>query len=103
MYCLFVIFFTWSIDLHRWGLFCRSSDFENGTRQTEVISFPGININQLAYKIDKGHLVLDKKVVILHVEKMETWAILSAFNNLISSIRRKSDPMIVISSILQRP
>ena len=50
-------------------------------------------------------LVLDKKVVILHVgtnniEKMETGAILSAFNNLISSIRQKSDPMIVISSIM---
>ena len=34
---------------------------------------------------------------------METGAILSAFNNLISSIRRKSDTMIVISSILPRP
>ena len=77
-------------------------------RQTEVISFPGINVNQLAYKIGKGHLVLDKKVVILHVgtnniEKMETGAILSAFNNLISSIRRKSDPMTVIFSILPSP
>ena len=46
--------------------------------------------------------------MILHVgtnniEKMETGAILSAFNNLISSIRQKSDPMIVISSILLRP
>ena len=82
--------------------------YVEGIRQTEVISFPGININQLAYKIDKEHLVLDKKVVILHVgtnniEKMETGAILSAFNNLISSIRRRSDPMIVISSILPRP
>ena len=69
--------------------------YVEGIRQTEVISFPGININQLAYKVEKGHLVLHKKVVILHVdtnniEKMETGAILNAFNNLISSIRRKS-------------
>ena len=35
-----------------------------------------------------------------NIEKMETGAILSAFNNLISSIRQKSDPMIVISSIM---
>ena len=74
--------------------------YVEGIRQTEVISFPGIIINQLAYKIDKGHLVLDKNVLIFHVdtnniEKMETSTILSVFNNLISSIRRKRDPMIV--------
>ena len=34
--------------------------YVEGIRQTEVISFPRININQLAYKIDNGHLVLDK-------------------------------------------
>ena len=38
-----------------------------------------------------------------NIEKMETGAILSAFSNLILSIRRKIDPMIVISSILPRP
>ena len=71
--------------------------------QTKVISFPGTNINQLAYKIDNIFLV--KKVMILHVgtdniEKIDTGAILSAFNNLNLSVRRKGDPMIVISNIL---
>ena len=34
---------------------------------SEVIAFPGIHINQLANKIEKGHFYLDKPVSIIHV------------------------------------
>ena len=66
-----------------------------GIQHAEVQAFPSININQLAYKNNKGHLVLDKPIAIFQVgtnniETMESGAILSAFNNLNTSIRQKS-------------
>ena len=77
-------------------------------RHSEVIAFPGININQLANKIEKGHFYLDKPVSIIHVGTndvvhMEAGAMLSCFNNLISQIRKKSNTSIVMSALLPRP
>ena len=79
-----------------------------GIRHSEVVSFPGIRINQLANKIEKGHLDLDKPVSIIHVGTndvvyMEAGAMLSCYNNLISLIRKKSSTRIVISALLPRP
>ena len=75
---------------------------------SEVIAFPGIHINQLANKIEKGHLYRDKPVSIIHVGTndvvhMEAGAMLSCFNNLISQIRKKSNTSIVMSALLPRP
>ena len=67
-----------------------------------------IRINQLAYKIEKGYLSLDKPIAIIHVgtndvAKMEVGAMLSCYNNLISQIRSKSNTSIVMSALLPRP
>ena len=77
-------------------------------RHTEVLALPGIHINQLANKIEKGHRVLDKPISIVHVgtndiHSMDAGAILRSFNNLISQIRRKSSTDIVMSALLPRP
>ena len=77
-------------------------------RHSEVIAFPGIHINHLANKIEKGHFYLDKPVSIIHVGTndvvhMEAEAMLSCFNNLISQIRKKSNTSIVMSALLPRP
>ena len=68
---------------------------------------PGIHINQLANKIEKGHLHLGKPISIVHVGTndvvaMETGALLSCFNNLISQIRKKSNTAIEMSALLPR-
>ena len=59
-------------------------------------------------RLEKGHLVLDKPIAVFHVsmnntETMESGSILSAFNNLITSISQLGATLIVISSILPRP
>ena len=36
-------------------------------RHTEVLVFPGININRLLNIIRTGNLILDKKITIIHV------------------------------------
>ena len=75
---------------------------------TEVKAFPGTHINQLANKIETGHLYLDKPIPIIHVGTndvvtIETGAMLSCFNNLILQIRKKSNTAIVMSALLPRP
>lgn len=82
--------------------------YVTGIRHTEVIPFPGININRLTNKIQNGLLSLDKAFTIIHVGTNDIHSsnigeILSAFNNLISVIRQKSPTSIVISAILPRP
>ena len=58
-------------------------------------------INQLASKIEKGHIVLDKPISIVHVgtngiNSMDAGAMLSSFNNLISQIREKKAALILL-------
>lgn len=77
-------------------------------RHAEVVALPGIHINQLTNKIQKGHVVLDRAISIVHVgtndiNSMNAGAMLSSFNNLISQIRIKSNTAIVMSAILPRP
>lgn len=82
--------------------------YVTGIRHTEVIPFPGININRLTNKIQNGLLSLDKAFTIIHVGTNDIHSsnigeILSAFNNLISVIRQKCPTSILISAILPRP
>ena len=77
-------------------------------RHAEVLAFPGINISRLSNKIQSGHLVLDKQFTIIHhgtndIQSLDTGAIISSYNNLITVIRRFSSTCIVMSSIIPRP
>ncbi|MCG8075262.1 MAG: SGNH/GDSL hydrolase family protein [Candidatus Thiodiazotropha taylori] len=82
--------------------------YVEGIYHAEVVSIPGMRINQLTNKIQKGHVILDTPISIIHVGTndvvgMEAGAMLSAYNNLISQIRSKSNTKIVMSALLPRP
>lgn len=77
-------------------------------RNTEVVAFPGININRLTNKIQNGQLQLSKEYTIIHVgtndiHSFDIGETLSAFNNLITVVRGNSATRLVLSSILPRP
>lgn len=81
-------------------------------RQCEVISFPGININQMACKIQskcgRDKLILDKEFTIFHVgtndiTRLSVEQMMSSYNNLITVTRQSSSTTIVVSAILPRP
>ncbi|MCG7879956.1 MAG: hypothetical protein N0C90_27065 [Candidatus Thiodiazotropha endolucinida] len=79
--------------------------YVEGIYHAEVVSIPGMRINQLTNKIQKGHVILDTPISIIHVGTndvvgMEAGAMLSAYNNLISQIRSKSNTKIVTSALL---
>ena len=79
-----------------------------GIYHAEVISIPGIRINQLTNKIQKGHVSLDTPISIIHVGTndvagMDAGAMLSCYKNLISQIRGISSTKIVMSALLPRP
>lgn len=77
-------------------------------RHTEVLAFPGTNINRLASKIQNGQISIDKEFSIFHVgtndiNMLNVGEIMSSFNNLISIVKKNSHTKIIMSSILPRP
>ena len=48
------------------------ANYVTDIRSTEVIPYPGISINGLAFVIQSGQLVLDKQFTIFHVGTNDT-------------------------------
>lgn len=80
----------------------------SGITGATLISFPGINISRLTFRISRGQVDLNSRHLILHVGTNDINSLLvpeivASYNDLISVVRDNSVCDIVVSAVLPRP